>query len=119
MKFLSRLFGKSAPPEAPPEHAVIVRFRYGSTDLAPLHELTSRLDQAIDAAGVGEYDGDEVATDGSDGLLYMYGPDADALFAVVRPILTSVTFMSGARATLRYGPPEDGVPESEVSLDTQ
>ena len=64
------------------------------------------------------FDGNEVATDGSDGFLYMYGPDADALFGAVRPALEGAPFMRGARVTLRYGPPQDGVREVEVELGT-
>lgn len=99
-----------------PEHAVIVHFGYGSTDLQPLSELEDRLSAAIGEAGVGELDGNEVAADGSDAFLYMYGPDADALFATVRPILEGAVFMKGARARLRYGPPQHGVRENEVAL---
>jgi hypothetical protein len=101
------------------EHAVIVHFDYGSTDLAPIFKLGHELERAIDAAHAGEYDGNEVAVDGSDGYLYMYGPDADVLFRTVRPALESVGFMQGARVTLRYGPPEDGVRESRLVLGTQ
>lgn len=55
--------------------------------------------------------GNEIAADLSDGSLYMYGPDAEALLAVVRPLLASADCLRNARATLRYGPPEDGVLE--------
>ena len=99
-----------------PEHAVIVHFNYGSTDLVPLFALEDKLEKAIAAAGAGEYDGNEIATDGSDGYLYMYGPDADRLFEVVKPALESSTFMRGATVTKRYGPPEDGVRESAVTI---
>jgi hypothetical protein len=98
------------------EHAVIVHFQYGSTDLSALFALEDELIGAIDAAGVGEFDGNEVATDGSDGLLYMYGPDADRLFDAVRAILEYTPFMQGAVATKRYGPPEDGVREVRVTI---
>ena len=97
---------------------MLVHFGYGSTDLSRLLSLEERLDAAITVAGVGELDGNEVATDGSDGTLYMYGPDADALFAVVRPVLEATDFMRGARVRLRYGPPADGVREVEVVLGT-
>jgi hypothetical protein len=70
----------------------------------------------INAAHAGEYDGNEVATDGSDGFLYMYGPDADRLFEVIRPILEACSFMRGARMTLRYGPPSDEVRRREFVL---
>ena len=93
------------------EQAVIVHFRYGQTDLSPLFELEDQLKRAIDVAGVGEFDGNDVATDGSDGYLYMYGPDADRLFEAVRPVLESATCIYDAVARIRYGPPADGVKE--------
>lgn len=53
----------------------------------------------------GEYDGHEIAVDGSDGSIYMYGPDADLLFETIRPILETTHFMRGATVVKRYGPP--------------
>ena len=106
MGILSRLLGK--PTEistGSPEHGVTVNFDYiGSTDLARLFALEEKLEAVINAAKAGELDGNEVATDGSDGFLYMYGPDADRLFEVIRPVLEACSFMRGARITLRYGP---------------
>jgi hypothetical protein len=118
MGILSRIFGaKSEISAKPVEHAVIITFAYiGSTDLDPLFALESQLEAAINAARVGEYDGNEVAVDGSDGTLYMYGPDADKLFLVVRPLLEACSFMKGAVVKLRYGPPADGIRESTVRL---
>ena len=118
MGLLTRLFGaKSGTSAKPPEHAVIVVFAYiGSTDLEPLFALERQLESDIAAARAGEYDGNEIAVDGSDGTLYMYGPDADKLFAAIRPTLVACSFMKGARVRLRYGPPADGVPEREVQL---
>jgi hypothetical protein len=98
------------------EHAVIVHFQYGSTDLSRLYALEDELTAAIESAGVGEFEGNEVATDGSDGLIYMYGPDADRLFEAIRPVLESSAFMQGAVATKRYGPPENGVKEVHVTV---
>ncbi len=98
------------------EQAVIIKFKYGSTDLGPLSELEDQLIAAIDAAGVGEFDGNEVATDGSEGSLYMYGPDADKLFEAVRPVLASATCIHEAVATVRYGPPGDGTRQRQVAF---
>ena len=100
----------------PPEHAVIINFKYGSTDLKPLFQLESSLEKAIAEAGAGQYDGNEVASDGSDGTLYMYGPDAEALFLVVSPVLSTASFMRGASVTLRFGPPQQGTPQRVVQL---
>lgn len=118
MRFLAKLFGaKSETKTKAVEQAVIVSFGYGgSTDLEPLFALERELESAIAAASVGEYDGNEIAVDGSDGTLYMYGPDADKLFAAVKPALESCRFMNGAVVRLRYGPPGEGLPEREVRL---
>ena len=115
MGVISRIFGRKPPPPAA-DHAVIVHFDYGSTNLQPLFQLEKRLETAIGEARAGELDGNEVATDGSDGYLYMYGPDADALFRAVRPVLEACPFMRGARVRVRYGPPADGVREVEHVL---
>lgn len=98
------------------EQAVIVHFDYGQTDLGPLFALEDKLIDAIEAAEVGEFDGNEVAVDGSDGSLFMYGHDADRLFEVVRPVLASATCIQNVIATVRYGPPEDGVEERKVAI---
>jgi hypothetical protein len=117
MGFLAQLFGSRKNATAGvPEHAVIVHFQYGSTDVARLFALEEQLEKAIAAASAGEYDGNEVAVDGSDGFLYMYGPDADALFAAIRSTLEATAFMNGARVKLRYGPPKDGVRVAEIVL---
>lgn len=120
MSILSKLFGTKQTPqpqaERPVEHAVIVSFRYGSTDFDPVFAVSEQLERAINSAGVGEFDGNELAADGSDGSLYMYGPDADRLFATVRPILEATDFLQGARVKLRYGPSNSGAREQIVML---
>lgn len=69
------LIATSCSAERPiaPEQAVIVHFKYSSTDLKPLFVLEDELEQAMVAAGVGEFDGYEVAAGGGDTYLYMYG----------------------------------------------
>ncbi|MCC2616070.1 hypothetical protein LJ739_07440 [Aestuariibacter halophilus] len=99
------------------EQAVIVHFyNYGSKDLTRLFALEDKLEKAITKSGVGEYDGNEIAVDGSDGFLYMYGPDADRLFLVVKPILEETPFTKGADVTKRYGPPESSTKEAHVII---
>jgi hypothetical protein len=106
------LFG----PARAEEQAVIVQFHYGLSDLGPLHDLEDKLSAAIKSARVGEFDGDEVATDGSNGRLYMYGPSADAIFEAVGPILKAADFMKGAEVRRRYGPPNAGAKEVTVQI---
>jgi len=107
---------ETASPQSGPEQAVTVRFSYGSTDLSRLFVLEEKLESAISDAKAGEYGGNEVAVDGSDGILYMYGPDADRLFRTIEPILKTTSFMSGAEVTVRYGPAANGVMERKITI---
>jgi hypothetical protein len=100
----------------PAEQAVIVYFQYGSQDLSRLYELEDRVEAAILKDGAGEYDGHEIAVDGSDGVLYMYGPDANFLFETVHPILETALFMRGAKVIKRYGPPGSASKEATVLI---
>jgi len=80
MGFMSRLFGgKQSEEPSADKHAIIAYFEYGQTDLEPLFEVERHLEAAIDKAGVGEFDGNEIAVDGTDGSLYMYGPPEDGV----------------------------------------
>ena len=90
-----------------PEQAVIVHFDYGNPDWKPFFAFEKTLEDAIGKSGVGDYDGNELAVDGSDGSLYMYGPDADKLFAIAKPILLSTTLLKNVTVTLRYGDVKD------------
>ena len=95
----------------PPEHAVIVSLVLSNEEFGEaaerdaIHALTDRMDAAIRAAGAGEFDGDEFG-DGSC-TLYMYGPDADRLFAAVEPLLRGSSLVTGGHAIKRYGPAAD------------
>lgn len=108
----------AAAVAAPPtdSHAVIVHFRYGSTNLEPLMKAESQLAAAIEAAGVGQLDGYDVAVDGSNGRFFLYGPDADRLFEAAEPVLARFQFAKGATVMRRYGPPEKGVKTLETKL---
>lgn len=46
----------------------------------------------------------------------MYGPNAEKLFIAIKEELEKTDFMKGAIATLRFGPPEDGVKEIDVEI---
>ena len=115
---LASIGGSSTQAASTPEQAVVVHFQYGSTDLARLFALEDRLESALAGSSLGDYDGNEIATDGSDGFLYLYGPDADRLFQAIEPILRATPFMRGANVTKRYGPPEAGVKESKVVISS-
>jgi hypothetical protein len=104
MNLFQRIFAsKTSNVQKPFEQSVIVNFQYNKPDLIAFFELSDRLKAAIETAGVGEYDGNEIDTDGSDAFLFMVGPDGDKLFAVVRPILKDSDLMKEAVVTIHYG----------------
>lgn len=119
MKLFDNLFGgkNAGAITRDSEQAVIVHFIYGAEELEPLHRLENDLIKVIDQAGVGEYDGHEIAIDSSDGFLYMYGSNAENLFKAVKPTLERADIIRNAVARLRFGPPEEGVSEIEVSIE--
>jgi len=93
------------------EQAVIAHFQlseepFGSErECEAIADLAGLLLQAIADHGVGEFDGEE----SSEGrcVLYMYGPDADRLFAVVEPLLKAAPLARGGFAVKRYGDVKD------------
>jgi len=111
---------KSTVPEATTEHAVILHLPLSAAgfgakgDVAVCQEIEDDLEQEIVAGGVGEMDGNEIG--GGECTLFMYGPDADKLFARIVSRARSSRFGKGGWAIKRYGPAED--PRSrEVRVD--
>ncbi|MFD8693000.1 hypothetical protein [Streptomyces sp. NPDC059651] len=92
------------------EHAVIAHYRLADDGLgepsqrAVVRQSQSLLTEAIEQADVGEFDGNEYG--GGEVVLFAYGPDADALFAVMAPILNDLPFRP-AHVVLRYGSVDD------------
>jgi hypothetical protein len=96
------------------EHAVIVHLRNANlNDILPLED---RLEREIENARTGEYDGNDVALDGSEAILYAYGPDADALWDVIEPSVQEFAPASGSYVVKRYGEASDPA-ATEVRVD--
>ena len=98
------------------EQAVIIRFKYTSSDLDALHDLEDKLTDAIDVAGEGECDGHDITPDLAEATIYLYGPDAEFLFVVAQQVIEQAECVGDAIATIRLGPPEDGVPERQTRI---
>ena len=102
------------------EHALIVSFNLNSkhgcstSEQEEIRKLCSQLEQAINSNSVGEYDGHEFGRD--ECKLYMYGPNVDALFAAVAPILRTFAISRGVSITKRYGEAGTGADEDHMEL---
>jgi hypothetical protein len=79
-----------------------------------LADLEDKLIAEIDRLGLGEFDGNEFAVDGTSATFYIYGPDADRLFAGIEPTLRSDPRCRNARVEIRRGVP--GAPVREVRI---
>ena len=98
------------------DQSIIIHFEYGSRDLGPLHALEEKLANAIEEAGVGELDGDELSIDGEDAYIYIYGRSAKAIFDVIEPILVDEEISQGAEVQLRSGPIDDEDAEEDLVI---
>jgi len=101
------------------EQAVLVYFPlsdagFGSAwELEVLGGLGDDLREIVAEADVGEFDGHDVG--GGQYTLYLYGPDADELFAAIEPSLVQQNWPRDVVAVKRYGAP--GAAEVRVSVD--
>jgi hypothetical protein len=93
---------------SPKEQAVLVYIDgfnlskeiYEKYDLATLED---QLIEAIESQSLGEFDGNEFGPNGT--VLYMYAPNAEALFAGIEPILLAYPLCQNARVIVRQGGP--------------
>lgn len=95
-----------AGPGIKNEQAVIVRIPLGASfpnSSNPVWSTEEKVTKAIESAGVGEYDGNEVG--GGEFVMYAYGPDAEKLSQAVTSALKDSHLPSKIKVTKRFGPP--------------
>jgi hypothetical protein len=100
-------------------HLVLINFPYDYECLDPLLELEGELERALAEHPVGELDGDDVGLNPAgqpDATIYLYGPDADALYTVVLPVLYASPLTQSCQVTRTYGPPGDSTEEKTTYL---
>jgi hypothetical protein len=117
MGLLSKLFGsKNADKGGNSEQEVEVRFAYGSTNFQHVYALGDQIQLAVVEAKVGEYNGHALPADGSEGRYFLVGPDAEAIFKAIDPVLQASPLMRGAKVTLHFGPRSWRTPKRVIHL---
>jgi hypothetical protein len=82
------------------EQDLLVVLKLGNRQMGTAQErqqidaFASELEAAVEAAGAGEYDGDEIG--GGECTLFFCGPDVDRLLGVLRPLLQRSPLARGA-----------------------
>ncbi len=105
--FLKKLITSVVSSE---EQAVIIYLENKSPPEVAL--LEDKLEAAIRAGELGEFDGNEWGP--SDVILFMYGPNAKKIFQGIEPVLRGSEVCKGARVVIRAGGPD--APKREVIL---
>lgn len=89
------------------QHAVLIYLKLSDSKFGTaeerdaIHALSDSLEAEIKKANVGEFDGDEFGQ--GQCTLFMYGPDADALFQAVDSIIRNSPLSKGGHVIKRYG----------------
>ena len=75
---------------------------YDNYDLSTIED---KLIERIENDKVGEFDGHEIGFGDERAVLYMYGPDAEKLFASIKSELSNYPLTKKSRVIIRYGGP--------------
>jgi hypothetical protein len=116
MSIFGKLFGRK-PAQSSSGQAVLVYLDgtglpdhiYQECDTSTIED---RLIEVIGREKLGEFDGNEVGL--KETTLFMYGPDAERLFAGIENTLRGYPLCQGARVVIRRGGP--GSPQREIKL---
>jgi hypothetical protein len=84
-------------------------------DFDRMVDLSDKLTEAIEKANVGMFDGNEIGA--GETTLFMYGPDAEAIFRAIHPVLMQEESAHGAKAVIRWG--THGSPQREVVIGSK
>jgi hypothetical protein len=90
------------------QEAVIIRIRLSDDELGDgaermaAYEVEDRLIDTIPPS-LGEVDGHEFG--GGFATIFVYGPSADAMAALILPTVSAANVRAGSSVTKRYGPP--------------
>lgn len=119
MSIFDRFFGKKKAVENQPDskQAVLVFLKvhglpahvYRECDLGT---IGGRLREVIKRERLGLFDGNGIGA--GEAVLYMYGPDAERLFAGVEATLRAYPLCQGARVVIRHG--GNGAEQRELFL---
>jgi hypothetical protein len=117
MKWLSRLLGKrpAGAERVPLDQAVLIHLDSMSLpdEIYEEHDLATLEDRLTEALGnLGIYDGHESGPGVT--FVYLYGPDAEAMFRAIEPVLRDYPLARGAGVIIRRRAP--GAPEREVRM---
>lgn len=75
---------------------------YGNANLNRVFEVSDEIKEALHESRLGEFDGNLLAVDGSDGYLFLFGPNVRELYESIKPILLRTTIFKNADIRLGF-----------------
>ena len=94
-------------------HLKLSNSKFGTKEeIAAMGALETQLQKIVADAKVGKLDGNEIGQ--GEYEIFIYGPDADKLFDVVKPTLNKSPLTNGATVVKQHG--GEGAPEDKVVL---
>ncbi len=100
------------------EHAVLIFLQFSEGKLESeravnaIFDLQELLSEEIEGNGVGLFDGNEFFEDTV--TFFIYGPDANAIYEVIQPVISGLPVLPGSYIVKRYG--DIGAPEEQIPL---
>jgi hypothetical protein len=106
-----------APDQSLQIHLRLASGYFGdSEERGEIDVLKQMLEDALEDDEVGFLDGWDYGM--HECTIFIYGPDAEALWTTSKPIIDSYRhIIAGGKALLRLGPPERGTTEKIIPLD--
>ena len=118
MSILKKIFGSETTNHGDSSQQAVLVYLNG-TDLPDevyneydLETLENKLIEVLERDKLGEYDGNEFGP--TETILFMYGPDAERLFAGIEETLRAYPLCQRARVEIRQGEP--GAPVRELQF---
>ena len=96
--------------------SIVVYFEGWINSLEPVHRLSEQFRELLSEDEKADFDGHEIAMDGSHGTLYFYCNDSKELWDIIKPILQSADLLKCTQAVLRLGRLEEHAEQIIIDL---
>ncbi|WP_424961142.1 hypothetical protein [Ekhidna sp.] len=98
------------------KQSIVVYFEGWINSLEPVHRLSEQFRELLSDNEEADFDGHEIAIDGSHGTLYFYCDDSKVLWKQIKSTLESADLLKCKQAILRLGRLEENAEQIIIDL---